>query len=480
MRSKFLFLILIILMLAMASCKNGTEVSLVQVTGDLYVEAGGTADSIRVSFYPAALSDPDAINIHQSMLDLGISEGSIKLFDHRDLSPVASAYTNEMGKFQVSMERGSYNIVISKPGYGIKYLYDILIDGDEFTINQAIDNTSRTILPEIILNGVSGSGSYVYDGSRNVVFSGNTTFDYGSVVTFSEGTIIRIAPQSVISFLGEVHITGSSNSPVRIISDSGMDFGSKVKTIQTYNKIQFMPGSNAAVTGLVLKDSVDGLVLHESANINNSLLSGKEFCSQVLDTDDVTYRNCVFWGRMESLNFALMISFLNTALVERSVFYQCASAVRMNSVASGTFQDNIIRNCGLGLLVENLSQVLSTHNDISCTQTGIRTYLSSNNEISYNNVEAPHGIEFTGSYSTGVVNYNNLTSTEKALRYISYRSGDLDAKHNYWNTTDLTVIDGLIQDKNDFPSNDPNYDILHFATYQPIRTAAIGNAGIRP
>lgn len=474
------FVGLFVISLALYSCKNITEVKLVEVTGQLTVDPNSEADSIEASFYKINDFEEEFSDIIQSSSELGLSNTRRLLFDHRNHTKAASALTDATGKFQVSLDRGTYHIALTKRGYGIKYLYDVVIQGESLSLNQLFDMPALTLLPEVIIGGVVETGTFVYDESRNLVVSGNTTFDAGTSIVFNPGAVVRLSPNSTLAFLGSVTIQGDLLKPVRIISDTGIvDTGSK-PAIDMFDKIHFLPGSVVSITGLVMKDALTGLVSHTSLNISNSLLSGKEFCCQVLDTNNANIQSCIFLGSPESLNFALMLSFLSSALLERSLFYDCASAIRINSVANSTIQDNMILNSGLGLLVENFSNAYTMYNTLKCTQTGIRTYLNSNNDISYNVVDAPNGIEFTGTYSSGLLNNNNLKATNYALRYISYRSGDLDAEQNYWHTTATTAIDELIQDKHDFPSNDPNYGILNNAVYLPIRSSAVPSAGVRP
>ncbi len=91
----------------------------------------------------------------------------------------------------MSLDRGTYHIALTKRGYGIKYLYDVVIQGESLSLNQLFDMPALTLLPEVIIGGVVETGTFVYDESRNLVVSGNTTFDAGTSIVFNPGDTDR-------------------------------------------------------------------------------------------------------------------------------------------------------------------------------------------------------------------------------------------------------------------------------------------------
>lgn len=93
----------------------------------------------------------------------------------------------------------------------------------------------------------------------------------------------------------------------------------------------------------------------------------------------------------------------------------------------------------------------------------------------YNDIEAKIGIYAYRVNATLTANHNNLNCSQYGIKsQCMYYNSDvvyLDCKRNYWNTTSLETIMGLIYDRNNESESDENYHLLKtIIEFQPIST----------
>ena len=100
----------------------------------------------------------------------------------------------------------------------------------------------------------------------------------------------------------------------------------------------------------------------------------------------------------------------------------------------------------------------------------------------WNDIDANTGIYSYQLLASFSANNNNFNCAEYAIksRSIFYNSEiiHMNAKQNYWNTTNISEIEALIFDRNDEDTNDVNYSLLKSVVdFQPFRSQRT-NAGI--
>jgi len=102
------------------------------------------------------------------------------------------------------------------------------------------------------------------------------------------------------------------------------------------------------------------------------------------------------------------------------------------------------------------------------TSNNVKVYIQNNVFYNQHNWQGDSAVEAWASYGTSeiIVRYNSFLSTDRVALHlpVGYSTANMTAINNYWNTTDDSVIESMIFDKND------DLRSANYINYLPILT----------
>jgi parallel beta-helix repeat protein len=483
--------ILSLILLIIVACTSSTESSKGSLTGTISLEEQEDFSDITVELYALAYLDTTIVRINNQYPHIGVIINQHTEFDHRLQSPLYQTNTNADGSFSLKdIPTGKYNFVASKSGSGFRYINELNIS----TGDNSIPNTESNIIlyEETALSG-NISGEHIFETNHHYIIEDHTNFNPDSSLEIQPGAVVRINSGKDINIYGNFKAQGEINNMFWVTSNDGFDNQKLLLSEPAlYNSMQIYP------TTVVEDDVIEygkwdwGNVALEITQISNlftnsliirGLNSGINFntCS------DINVTKNIFQYALNSSFAGVYFSTSSYNNVEKNLFLGNHNGIQLHDTNNTELSDNYLFNCNLGIfnLIHSSSNTFH-HNEIHVRQTGIFNAGSTIN-INYNNINASVGIDNSNSYfaSNGIptINFNNFNCSPYAMRTTSFfHNGTvyLDAKNNWWNTTNEEEIQALIWDKNDEDPFGPNYNSLNaYYEYIPYRSQKVQNAGIQ-
>lgn len=501
-----LIIMLCLFTIALQSCSKTTSpktgkltgtVSLIDDTPNAPLQQEIDYSGITVAIYQTTTLDTTITRINRDYPNLGVLINQETEFDHRLQSPVRVTTTNETGSFTLSnINKGKYNLVIFKEGWGVRYLCDLMINKDSQTLDELI-NQKKSLRDSIELYPVRTLSGYVYEP---YIFEANHSYvitDDVSMqgnVEFQASAYIWIAPTKSINIdngmiktsnpdLGFTKITTSYNmyeTSISTITPSNHYFYSVLcssyasfynnqlsSVVTTFSKNGWdirIPG--VAISNIVLRDNDVGLQCNQVSNIS-------------ISNSNVSYsKNSKYGG------FAISNS--NGIDIQRLIVTKCVVGVSQDNCPNANISESYFY---ANTSKDIFNSFFTTGNVAHCTMdrshTAIHNSGNSNTNVQYCNIISQIGIDnsqasaIASAYFTA--NQNNLfcslyglrTTAEFGLGY------HINGKNNYWGTTDTQAIySNLIYDKTDANVNDPEYEYYGIIDFLPIKYSKVSNAGV--
>jgi hypothetical protein len=157
------------LLLFISSCDSTSSNSSYAVSGTITIEGVDDLSFAVAALYREVAIDEELKNYKSLYPNIGASLSQADFFDHRRENAVKTVNANAGGNYKISdVSSGTYNLVISAPGYGWVYETSIDIGADQSELNY-------TLYPETeITNGNSGSivfeENHFYKIKQNINF----------------------------------------------------------------------------------------------------------------------------------------------------------------------------------------------------------------------------------------------------------------------------------------------------------------------
>ncbi len=479
------------------SCSSTTNVKYGSLSGRVILvnDTGNPANDpvdfsgVTVALYHLAELDTTIIRINQEYPNIGVRPSQEMIFNHQDYSPVSTTSTYSDGRFIIKkIPSGNYNIVFSKNNWGNKYVYNAYISDDNLTKNNIFysefckfkTEVTDTLYRLVELNTPVIDSSFIF-GKKKSYYVMNDIY-FTNTVFIEKGTQIFLGDNVSIYFHGECSFIDTKlNDYTRITS-----YSSNTKL----NKISFHNQNTCIVKNIVLTNSIYGLVINNSSNINirdNAFFNNNQAIIIISDCTNTEVSNNLFFNNINPVaergiiaNNADNTSILNNVFINNSCVittYPGSSTFLFNSYFESNFMDyyssynstdeirnNIFSNAQYySIGINHLSSMLIHYNNFNCIK-GIIRY--------------PLGI--LGSI---IVSRNNIYSTSYAVNYRPYfpsNPGDLNCTYNYFGTVDEETICDRIWDQEDWiidSEYNPNLTSGH-VIFTPYLNAKVSNAGL--
>jgi hypothetical protein len=494
------FALLLMLLIFMQSCSTSSKTATLSGSVILNNDTGNSAldpadySGVTVALYHPAELDEDIRAVNLSHPNLGVIITQQTEFDHRLQSPYKTAVTAGDGSFALKgIKPGTYNLVVMKQGWGVRYLYNVSItEGDNSLAGKGIDVSRNGVelYPALELSGLNAE-VYEFKSQHSYLVTDDVT--YASGLTFSPGTYVWIAPDKKITVYGSAATPPEDSEWVRVTSSDRMyettavapSGLSRCYNISFANQVQF---EQNRICSFLITFSKFGLsVKSPDLSIFNLVI---RYCRQGLSieqTGGITVAQCNV-SRTDDVDLG-GITYSNGWDISTGnlIVMNCTTGIRQLSndnadISNCYFKNNSNRD--IYNLYDNTGSI--THCTFINSNTAIYTSGKSDADIQYCDIDAVIGIDNriqpNWAQSWFTANYNNLNCSQIAVRTqaLFYSAYYFDATNNYWGTTNAATIYGdLIWDRTDEdPNNEDYYRMWGIINYSPYRVSRVQTAGV--
>ena len=507
--SPFILFILIFCVLFMFSCSSSTKpetgslsgkVILVNDTGDPALDPIDYS-GITVALYNLAYLDTTIVRINNKYPQIGVHINQETEFDHRYQQPVAKTITNTDGSFKlIEIISGEYNLVYFKSGWGIRYVYNIVINKGEniisdinaqITDNHKISNMdegSKAKITELVLYPMKYLSStiqnaYVFQEDHCYLITQDTSFL--SSVVFQNSAFGFVNPGCRIDFWNSVSMP-ESGKRWWITSSEGI-FTSELNILGDDDNILKIRMAN--YDGNIIKNGkishlMDGLEINSDNTIITKMVFTNGFTAIVLNGNNLNINQTLIKSFKSRTNV-----FYGNSNISQNIFYNNYDNLIIDSSDFNVNNNYFISNwVGIRPIYGN---TIIRNNCFWNNVYGI-SMLASNPLIEYNEFfgskryciqTQPNYVQASLEFCNPVIKHNNIYAIDKIAISIKpdahdgyFASGnigvinDIDATYNYWRAID---IDNVLYDELD--SEEVHYKIL----YDPRINSRIISAGIK-
>lgn len=433
---------------------------------------------VTVTLYALALLDTALVNSMNLHSAIGFPVSQQTEFDHFYGQSLRSASTNAGGHFLIDgIQPGTYNIVISKEGWGYSYLleHDVTVVNNDNSLN--ITLYPETTMASVITESSVFKADHIYRFSSDCITTQecNLTIERGATLILDEGTSFDI--------YGGLSVVGDENEYIRIISS-----GAQAR----FNRFSIQPSAYVIdnnLSGIIISRSVQGLLISHS-NIELRYIRGNNSVSSISlqSASGISVANVVVTDCDGVDTGSIQLYGSSNFTIANSILISNTQAIKFRVSANGVIENvAFINNSEYDINNNDQSDgLIIKWCDFIGSNTALWNTYHSTAIISYCNFESIQGvINDNGRNSMVQVNNCNFACSDYAIKTRVYYYGNTDELHidasmNYWGTTSESEIQQLIWDRFD-ESPDINYYefLLGVVDYQPYLTRSVTSAGVQ-
>lgn len=487
-KHKQIVFFLICIILIFTACESSTKVKtgilggkvvLINDTNDPLLDPTNFA-GVTVSIYDLAKYDTDLRSYLSSYPSLGFALSQISEFDHHEGKVVVKTTSQEDGSFELTkIPVGKYNIVFEKSGWGYRYVYDVQIqEGDNQLI--IVDGLVE-LYPERYVSG-SISDTIVVENWHHLVVEGDTDFMPQSKLELRQNGVLRAVKNAQINIYGDVFLQGDVDKFFQI----KLNHLTEKEEVDTWGYAHFnlMPGSSLEEELIQfgrISGGMRGIGLRsvEAATIKNCrFLIMTEGLYSTQGTSLVV-ENCIFSGLGDRNGDGINIFNIMETAMKHNCFMRLSKGIELSASEDASINNNGFLKVNYG--VESYDAELDLqHNTFENNEVSIRVAGPSSPIVQYNQIEAEQGIVIGKSRyfmdCKPTINRNNISSSSYAITIVRHNPDDVDAKNNYFYSTDAQVVRKKIKHKPDYPQSQQGQtgNII----YEPFLFSKVRDAGI--
>ena len=443
------FLIILAALLLLLSCDSSTSPEKNSISGLVTLENSDDYSGVTVRLYK--IDDYPDIN----------------LFDHRFNDYVYEVTTDSNGEYEIFYNGNinNYVIVFEKEGYGYKYL-------NEYNVTYNIDLYQEVTVPEII------TGEYVFESGRHYIFKQNTIFLENSSITLNQGTFLRIAENKRIDIYGSIreiykgtilvtkitslyageadglYFSNTESVNLTNVVSSNLRYGINFEYCNNIS-INFTKMFNNTSKGLLFSHCSNVEISnYYSQNINNTPPNGNFYSSE---------------GAIQVINSA-------NITISNLEINQCQVGIKINNSQLGVLSNLNIHGCYYGLELYESEIDVTESFFYNNNRMDMRICGEGTPKITYNIFNSDFGLKigldtnYDYINSSPIINNNDFYCQNIALKQYGFNRYDIDAIHNYFNTTSISEINDKIVDGSDLVESDTFFAITGEFIIEPFET----------
>lgn len=485
--------------------KSGTlsgSVILVNDTGDA---ANDPVDfsGVTVALYKPAVLDSTIARINGQFLNIGVQINQQTEFDHRLQNSVKTVTTSADGSFSISkISLGTYNLVVMKEDWGVRYFYDINIaEGSnslESELKSSLGKTTdmRNSVDLYPVRNLSGfiytpyvfESNHSYIVNQNVSLQGNVIFEASAYIWVNPTKSINIDDGSIATpnpGSGYARITTSYNmynTSISVIDpDYHMFYSIDCAAIVTFEQNQ--------MRSIITTYSQNGWEINTSGvDISNMVFKNNKTSLQCYQVENIAISNCNVISSKNMTYGGITLTSCSNTDIQNLILADCTIGVSQDNCQNADISESYFSaNSVKDIFNSYYTTSNVTHCTIDNSINAIYNSGRSNTIIQYCNINSQTGI-FNNQGNAIAAAYfsaslNNLYCSTYGIKTIAKFGIDfhLNATNNYWGTNNTTVIyNDLIWDQSDENPNDPEYHIYGIVDYIPIKFSKVIDAGVTP
>lgn len=458
------------------------HINLINDTNDPFLDPADFS-GVTVALYEPVVLDTTIVRINQEYPNIGVQISQETEFDHRLQSPLSVTTTNAGGDFKFyKVVQGTYNLVMMKQGWGVRYLYGVPVN--EEGKNSNILTQLVELYPEKIYSG-SVMDFIEFMSFHSYIISNDAIFVKGC--KFHDNSLIMVGSSANLS-ISETIEHSSTDQYWRITALDGMYEAEKLNSIVPFNKLfldyitspklcknMIMSYATNGISSGPSKTTFENIVIRESAS-----------SAMVLNSNDSTVSSALIYRCN-----AKGITTYGKAHIEKSMFAYNHESCMLYEFES-TIEDSYFHGSYLGIRCFMNPQIMRYNcfdkNDVAIAPSG------SSPSIEYNNfydnkrdVELNRGGSTYGPvYCSPYIQRNNFLGDKFYVHlkgdnsvhadggYGSWIgvSADQHYPNNYWKAVNLV--------NHIYDANYPNSSTSYTVTCLPRLSHANPQSGIRP
>ncbi len=503
------FVFCILLSFTLFSCSTSTKPETGSLSGKVIL-VNDTSDpaldpvdysGITVALYNLAYLDTTIVRINNQYPQIGVHINQETEFDHRYQQPVAKTITNTEGSFKLTeIISGEYNLVYFKSGWGIRYVYNVVINKGEniisdinaqITDNHEISNMnegSKEKITELVLYPMKILSStiqndYIFQEDHCYLIIQDTSFLSSVILQNSAFVFVNLGCR--IDFWNSVSMP-ESGKRWWITSSEGI-FTSELNIPgddDNVLKIRIANYDGNIIRNGKISNLMDGLEINSDDTIITKMVFTNGFTAIVLNGNSLHINQTIIKSFKSRTNV-----FYGNSNISQNIFYNNYDNLIIDSSDFNVNNNYFISNwVGIRPIYGN---TIIRNNCFWNNVYGI-SMLASNPLIEYNEFfeskryciqTQPNYVQVYFDHCNPVINHNNIYAINQIAISIKtdahdgyYASGgvgvinDIDATYNYWRAID---IDNVLYDELDS-------DIIHYKIlFNPRINAKILSAGIQ-
>lgn len=462
------------------TCSLSGNVILTNDTGNSFLDPIDYS-GVTVALYELAELDTTLVRINNRFPSTGVIISQETEFDHRNSDPIKVVSTNADGTFSMQkIDSGSYNLVILKEGWGIRYVFDYHLDGGENLEIVSVELFPAQEFDSAFVEEFTFKTDHTYLLQNDVSFITDVTIEPRAMIYANPGCMIRFygeltTPQSVDmsqawKMLSARDIYATTSAPIDVegyvgsIAFYGASQNLSYGIINHLGSGMLVNSTNITINDMIFRNFASGISVPQGVAVMDNVLiaygldngtnSGLSLTSDQPEHTQIS--SCVF----SSMHQGVVINSIGTFGIEDCYFHSNFRAITVatcpGTISHNSFEKNqfdIQRNSGSGLTTIDYNNFYDT------TRTTIRPIglVTANNNNFYKAAE-----HFINIYSNELPNNSTVP-------------GDMDAKYNYWAVID---IENYLYDAMDNPdhSSEP---CAFYIIYNPRRNSPVPDAGIQ-
>ncbi len=474
------------ILLATLGCTSCTKPNTGSITGRMVLvnDSGNAANDpvdfsgVTLALYELAEFDTTMVRLNAEYPQIGVLISQETEFDHRKANPTKISYSAADGSFSMpEIDPGRYNLVIFKPGWGIRYRYQL-----EVTAGGENDQGDIVLFPETEY-GQYVASDQVFQTGHTYLISQSTTFNCN--ICLEAGALVLIGQGYGATILGNVHTEDAEegDEPWKILTASQM-YSTSAQTLglaDYFGSLAF-DGSQTLLRGGVIRQFTNTINFRSGTSEIDHVIFSQFEDGVLTQQGNASFSNLVFsQGNETALN--IHTTFTGEIPISNCIFTDVRKGATINSL--GTFT---VDNCYFNRTFYGVAPYGTTGSVTHCC------FDQNFNDIPMNGVITPMQIEHNNFYlsiilsiipsSQPLIRNNNFFRTEGyfiklrqdgAPPEYAHGYGNVNARENYWAVSD---VDEFILDATD---NDmyPNQPCAYYVFWSPRRGSRVPDAGIQ-
>ena len=488
-------LVIICGVLLIWGCSGGNDGNTSRtITGKVVDNLGNPLSEVTVTMYNAKNTN-EIDQIRSQALGVGFDDYEKLMFNTPGQSSVGSGKTNSSGEFNVGINSSSSKVDIKlfKQGYGQNWFAGL--KGSELSNLVCLEDS--VLHDDTFLNNFFVQDTLVFKQNKLYEVLSNETVNFSvsgsGVIIFEEGSKIILGDNAAITFQAKfLFVNANTNNPVLVISSSTIP----------WEKIEFnLSGDQVIINGLSCVNANQGMIFSKkpttpNITINNSFFDNLNGGLQLLTQSNFTFSENIISNCNEGLQLS---SGIDSSRIDSNIFINSNNPLRIegqgfdeendekpiySSVTNNYFKssltaidavtvdlkvaDNTINNCEIGMNFDN----------------GCRGFIANNIIESVGNasINIKQGSYAWGRYDSKFYGTNGAFSNNNFNRpinstnsFINDDTTNVNAKNNYWYTTNFDTLESIIRHDVDFGFEDPKGEVI----FSPYKTFEIPNIGAK-